>query len=180
MGNPQIRGISDCGCCYTVGQLKVDAFLKCKLCISISHFRHNIADFEYSLQQLGFLRNTKTMITILQEGNSKYNTIYFSQISPFIVDSAHLQPSLYHKPKPWGQKIFHIIILCFEIVLFAPQCTTIIFGHHNTTLYYQQLRLATTLGQQNQCCQVKTTESLTPFGLMVIYGYVMAMLFNLF
>ena len=64
------------------------------------HFRHNIVEFEY-------LRH----------------------ISLSLADLAHIQASLYHTSKHWGQKIFYIIILRFKVVLFAPQWTNIKIKH---------------------------------------------------
>src|SRR5882762_4071798 len=89
-----------------LGTLKVDAFLKCERRISISHFEHNAADFEYSLRSqqtlaaavnMDVLRSIKTRITELKGGNSGYNIIYFNQIRPAIANSTYLSFSLYHR-----------------------------------------------------------------------------------
>ena len=93
----------------TLGTFKVDAFEKCGLRISISHFGHNSADFKYPLRAetesthfhcpssvLSVVRVSKKCCIIkrIKKCWRSHSVIYFSQISPSITNSAHPWPHI--------------------------------------------------------------------------------------
>jgi len=98
------------GWCPQLGTFKVDAFEKCGLRISISHFGHNSADFKYPLRAetesthfhcpssvLSVVRVSKKCCIIktrIKKCWRSHSVIYFSQISLSITNSAHPWPHI--------------------------------------------------------------------------------------